>query len=184
MAMKHPETDEGQLNMTPMIDIVFQLILFFLFSLRFKGLDHRIDSQIPKDRGIVSTPTFVTDIPAIKISLFRLNEEKKEIAQTKIKLGNTYEVLIPHSEWTGKGDHDEALEAARADAYKQLEMRIKVLHDGNKELKGEIDTPPPKGGSVPHADIMRVLDSFLAAGVTEVNFQGAASPMPKGARKP
>ncbi len=37
MALKMPEKGVG-LNMTPMIDIVFQLILFFLFNLRFKSM--------------------------------------------------------------------------------------------------------------------------------------------------
>ena len=48
MAVKIPETDNAGLNMTPMIDIVFQLILFFLFNLRFKSLDYRIESSLPK----------------------------------------------------------------------------------------------------------------------------------------
>ena len=183
MAMKHPETDEGQLNMTPMIDIVFQLILFFLFSLRFKGLDHRIDNNIPKDRGIQATPQFVTDIPAIKVSLFRLNEESKEKAQTKIKVAGQ-EFILPAGSWTGAGRHDDALEAKRDAIFAQIEAKITALHNGNKELKGEIDTPPPKGGSVPHADIMKVIDAFLGAKVTEVNFQGAAAPLPKGAKRP
>lgn len=49
------ETANTELNMTPMIDIVFQLILFFLFNLRFKSIDFRIDSMLPKDRGPIAT---------------------------------------------------------------------------------------------------------------------------------
>jgi hypothetical protein len=48
-------------------------------------------------------------------------------------------------------------------------------------LKGEIETPPPKGAAVPHGDVMRILDSFLEAGVTDVNFGGAPAPLPKKA---
>jgi len=45
MALKLERTPNTQLNMTPMIDIVFQLILFFLFSIHFKSLDYRIESH-------------------------------------------------------------------------------------------------------------------------------------------
>ena len=75
MPAKIPKTDDTGLNMTPMIDIVFQLILFFLFNLRFKSMEYRIESTLPKDRGLEATPQLVTPIPAIKVSLFRLNAE-------------------------------------------------------------------------------------------------------------
>ena len=51
MSVDFPEPEETEMNMTPMIDIVFQLIIFFLLSLKFKTIDRRIDSQLPKDRG-------------------------------------------------------------------------------------------------------------------------------------
>ena len=34
MAVEIPEGDDTEMNMTPMIDIVFQLIIFFLLSLK------------------------------------------------------------------------------------------------------------------------------------------------------
>ena len=82
MAVKIPATDEGVLNMTPMIDIVFQLILFFLLSLKFKALQFRIESNLPTDRGIQATPDQPQDIPAIKVSLFRINDEDPARAYT------------------------------------------------------------------------------------------------------
>ena len=51
MSLKIQPAADTSLNMTPMIDIVFQLILFFLFNLRFKSLDWRIESTLPKDKG-------------------------------------------------------------------------------------------------------------------------------------
>ncbi len=38
-----------ELNMTPMIDVVFQLIVFFLLSLKFTTLDQRIENMLPQD---------------------------------------------------------------------------------------------------------------------------------------
>ncbi len=39
----------SELNLTPMIDVVFQLIVFFLITLKFTTLDQRIESMLPKD---------------------------------------------------------------------------------------------------------------------------------------
>ncbi len=165
------------INMTPMIDIVFQLIVFFMLNLKFKAADHRIDTALPKDRGIQATPTIVNEIPSIKVILFRLDEEKAT-AQTKIKIGSQ-EWMVPRGEWTDDKQKNAEFQAARDRKFKEIQARIAELFNANKELKGEIEAPPPKGQAVPHADIMAILDSFLASGLREVNFVGAASPLPK-----
>jgi biopolymer transport protein ExbD len=37
-----------ELNMTPMIDCVFQLLLFFMVSMKFKEMDQKLDADLPK----------------------------------------------------------------------------------------------------------------------------------------
>ena len=37
-----------ELNMTPMIDCVFLLLLFFMVSMKFKELDRKLDTDMPK----------------------------------------------------------------------------------------------------------------------------------------
>jgi biopolymer transport protein ExbD len=180
MAAKIPETADTGMNMTPMIDIVFQLILFFLFSIHFKSLEFRIESSLPKDRGLKATPTLVTPIPSIKVALFRINADDAEKAYTKIKVANS-EVILPKTKWTGKNSLDKQMEDVRDIEFAKVEGKIRELLKAAPEFKGEIDTPAPFGGSVPHADVVRVLDCFLAAGVKEVNFTGAAAPLPKAA---
>jgi biopolymer transport protein ExbD len=183
MALKQPPTDDSALNMTPMIDIVFQLILFFMFNMKFKALDHRIDSQIPKDRGIQATATFVDPIPAIKISLFRRDDDKGDRAYTLVKVqGQEPGYKIPSVKFTGEPISDEGLHDQRHAKFTEIRNHIGRLFEANKELKGEIDAPPPKGGLVPHGDIMAILDAFVAVGVTDVNFQGAADPLPRARR--
>lgn len=45
--------------MTPMIDVIFQLLLFFVFSLKFVAFEGQLEAYLPKDRGInaASSPT-------------------------------------------------------------------------------------------------------------------------------
>ena len=174
---KDYEEESLGLNMTPMIDIVFQLIVFFMLNLKFKATDSRIDTALPKDRGIQATPTIVNEIPSIKVSLFRRNEDKED-AQTMIKIGSE-EWFVPRDTWSKDAQKNAELQLRRDRVFASLLARIAALYAANKELKGEIEAPPPKGQAVPHADIMGVLDSFLAVGLKEVNFVGAASPLPK-----
>src|SRR5262245_25727044 len=183
MALKMPATDEQGLNMTPMIDIVFQLILFFLFNLRFKSLDYRIESSLPKDRGLAATPEMKADIPAIKVALFRENAEKKDEDFTKIKIAGQ-EYVLKHEGWTGNRSTDMKTEDERDKKFAQIQAKITERSKANKDLKGEIETPLPKGAAVPHGDVMRILDAFLGAGITEVNFVGTPQPIPGGGRKP
>ena len=178
MGLKIPPTVDAGINMTPMIDIVFQLILFFLFNLRFKSLDYRIESQLPKDRGIVATNQIVDPIPAIKVSLFREFEDDPSKAYTKIKIAGA-EYKLDNYQWTGSRRSDMKIEDLRDIKFAGIQGKIAELAKANPQLKGEIDTPPPKGASVPHADIMRILDCFLSSGIQDVNFVGAAAPLPK-----
>ena len=179
MPIKMPATQDSALNMTPMIDIVFQLILFFLFSLKFKALSYRIESNLPKDRGIEATPQFVTPIPSIKIALFRVNAEDIDKAQTKIKIGGGNEQLLPNMKYEKENSVNLRKEKERDALFNGITAKIKELKGTNPEFKGEIDTPRPSGEAVPHADVMRILDCFIQAGVTEVNFVGAPSPLPR-----
>ena len=43
--------EEAEMDMTPMIDIVFQLLIFFLLSAKFISLEGQLSSYLPKDRG-------------------------------------------------------------------------------------------------------------------------------------
>lgn len=52
---KRIEEEEG-LQMTAMIDIVFQLLIFFLLSMKFVALEGQLSSYLPKDKGLTQVP--------------------------------------------------------------------------------------------------------------------------------
>ena len=168
MILKPEAAADSQLNMTPMIDIVFQLILFFLFNLRFKALDYRIESTLPKKRGLEHSAP-VDNLPHLRVSLVRVDVDDPAKARTKVRLAGS-EWILP--------DVTKAGEDARDVVFRSIEGRIAQLHEGNA-LPGEIDCPEPTGSLVPHGDVIRVLDAFLGAGVADVNFEGAKHPLPR-----
>jgi biopolymer transport protein ExbD len=44
------DDDTISLNMTPMIDVIFQLIIFFICAIHFKSVEGKLAAYIPKDK--------------------------------------------------------------------------------------------------------------------------------------
>jgi biopolymer transport protein ExbD len=55
MASKQYNLEAVEADMTPMIDVVFQLIIFFMTTIRFKALEGKLETQLPKDVGVNSS---------------------------------------------------------------------------------------------------------------------------------
>ncbi len=161
------ETANTELNMTPMIDIVFQLILFFLFNLRFKSVDFRIEAALPQKEGLISTPDLVPPTPRIEVRLFRVDAEDPERARTRVKVGGREWTLPPVS----------ASRAERDAAFARIAVTIGE-QGGEGGLPGSVATPLPSGAFVPHADVVGVVDAFLAAEVRDIAFVGTPAPKP------
>ncbi|MBC8369846.1 MAG: biopolymer transporter ExbD [Planctomycetes bacterium] len=55
MGRKKKKFEEVKTDMTPMIDVTFLLLIFFIVTLKFKILEGRLDAALPKDRGTSSS---------------------------------------------------------------------------------------------------------------------------------
>ena len=161
--------DEPGLNMTPMIDIVFQLIVFFLLTLKFKSVDSRIDSSLPKDVGPDPRVVVVEETPRVVVKLFRERHETPDDAYTRLRVGNRWTADLP------AGEAPETRRSVLAALAEELGAVYELM---GVDAKGEIKTPLPKGAAVPHGDVIAVLNAFLEAGVEQVSFEGAPSPLP------
>jgi hypothetical protein len=184
MSIAQAAGDDTEMDMTPMIDIVFQLIIFFLLSLKFKTVDRRIDSMLPKDRGLAATPTFPEDFLKIKIKVFRRDMSDPAKAHTMIKVDNEAKQYVLPKGWRGRLK-EESKDPARVQQYdaviaeirQTVARKIKAHGGAVDEVKGEIVAPPPKGGAVPHGDVVQMLNIFLSVGMTDVVFEGQATPL-------
>jgi biopolymer transport protein ExbD len=181
MTMDLPEPQETEMNMTPMIDIVFQLIIFFLLSLKFKTIDQRIDSQLPKDRGPTITQRKAIDEPKVKVKLFRRNSGEAS-AFTRIRIDNSHTFDLPAGDWDVDEETAERQMHASNRTFEQIAAvvaaKFRALGGNSAEVSGEIVAARPTGGAVPHGDIMRVLDTFMFVGIEKVKFEGTPAPKP------
>ncbi len=66
--------EEAKNDMTPMIDVVFLLIIFFL-CIDFKTLEAKLPAYLPKDKGSQSTPEEPVEQLSIMIVMDRWGDE-------------------------------------------------------------------------------------------------------------
>ena len=182
MAAPVASGDDTVMNMTPMIDICFQLIVFFMLTLRFPSVSNRFETQLPKDRGQASSPAVLTPLQEITVKLFRKDTEKDKAEHfTRVRVGESTTVDLPRGPWQSDSTYEDARRLKEDKLFGLVTDAIGAAwaqQNKNPEVKGEIKTPPPTGQLVPHGDVMRVLDAFIAAGLTTINFEGAPPPLP------
>lgn len=135
-------------NMTPMIDVTFQLIVVFLCSMKFRTLDQKIEAFLPKDVGLSSSPASATEVETkVTVKLARKPGEDT----TKVK-------LLDNPVGT----------TASADVWTKLQGRLRDFTGKDQKIKAEIDAD----ADVPHGEVMSALDSFMAVKLTDVVFKG------------
>ena len=71
MPLKTDTTEEASLNLTPMIDIVFLLIIFFMVGTQFAQMERQYDIKLPT----VSTAPPLTSLPDEIVINVRSNGE-------------------------------------------------------------------------------------------------------------
>jgi len=52
MSRKKTEVEEVEMDLTPMIDVVFLLLIFFIVTMKFKILEGKLETELPKDVGV------------------------------------------------------------------------------------------------------------------------------------
>ena len=145
----HEQEDEVKLSITPMIDVTFLLLIFFMCAMKFKTLERKVAAFLPKDRGLAKTKIKLEEKPKITVELKRKRGEE----HTRVKL------LDSEIGMDEKG-------------FQELDRRVKAIKSTNDELPGEINA----WAEVPHADVVRCIDSFMRAEITDITFVGAPPP--------
>jgi len=149
-------------DMTPMIDIVFQLLIFFMLTIQFKTLEGKLAANLPKDVGVNQT-----------------DAEPKEKVEIRLKVEKPGTKLDPETgePWSGEGLFKYGKD--RVIAYSvgpktmrnidDLARRLQELHRADPEQAVTIAPYP----HTVYADVVAVLDEVVAADFKDVTFMGA-----------
>jgi len=89
--------EENTMDMTPMIDVTFQLLIFFMCSLNFKTEEGMLLSHLPKDQGIFSVAAKTNPYEQIRIQLIKAGTETIVLADSnKFSESDKYQRLYQH----------------------------------------------------------------------------------------
>jgi len=160
--MAEENHDEDHPDMTPMIDVVFQLLIFFLVSMKFKTLDMKIDAFLPTDKGLAKTITKIEEKPKAVAVLKRQKGQKfTRIKFQNVEIGRTDTTKNATAGW-----------ARLTEKAKSIRSNFQAAGGDPEEVSGEVDA----ARMVPTGDVVRAVDAFIAAGITNVTFVGTPPP--------
>ncbi|MEM1068882.1 MAG: biopolymer transporter ExbD [Planctomycetota bacterium] len=118
MAVRRQKTEEATINLTPMIDVVFLLVIFFMVGSKFSEAESRIKVNVPSV-GSMQSMTRAPDERTVAISL----DGTVTLDGEAVSLPQLTEIL--------RQQHDAypALRVAvRGEANGSLQQTVEVLH--------------------------------------------------------
>ncbi|MFH1231039.1 MAG: biopolymer transporter ExbD [Planctomycetota bacterium] len=148
------EESSMELQMTPMIDVVFQLIIFFMCSIHFKSLEGKLYSYLPRDKGMNPTPKTAPPIDDVRIKLV-YSEDAPLL--TRIKVGSN-----EFPDWDSLERHIRNISSSL------------VTPDGLEIIPVKIDAD----GRIPAQSVVSVLNICKKAGVQKTEIAAKTSPSP------
>ena len=159
------ESVEMKGDMTPMIDVVFQLLIFFMLTIKFKVLEGKLSAYLPKDVG-------VNDSPAVP----------KDKVEIQLKIEREGSKLAPDGSgkpWSCEGAYkygpDRVIRYSvgpkSSQKLEEIMVRVRELYRADKESPVSIDPLP---GTV-YEDVIAVLDQVVQVGFTDISFIGDKS---------
>ncbi len=169
------EKEKAELAITPMIDVVFLLLIFFLLASRFKSEEGDVKSYLPKDRGQgTSTPTI--DLYEVRLKLLWYDDQNrpttdKDIGHVVLKVGKeTYPIKPLEDKVTRK-----------VEAFPNWEYLLERIKDFKAGYKGQGKKGLPviidARKQVPWKHVVAALDTCMEAGIQDITFAAPAKPI-------
>jgi len=163
-ALANIAQEESKLEMTPMIDVTFLLLIFFMCTIKFKTLEGKLSAYLPKDVGSNTTEA-----------------EPKEKVEIQLKVLNAGTRLSPDETtlWDPATGDRFVFGSDRSIQYRVgpkkttdlavIEHQLGLLHAADPERGCTIDAQP----GIVYGDVVGVLDAALANDFTDITFVAA-----------
>ena len=138
-----PNENPVAINVVPMVDVIFCLCVFFMCSFKFKQIEGKFDSWLPKDKGAEGMP-LNSVIEEVRVALFW--DEAKSM--TTRKIGTRF---VPEDE--------------------RLQQFIKEAKDDYDKLnKPDVPLTIDADTRVPWKDVVTVMNLAKRVGIEKIEF--------------
>lgn len=146
MRFKQTKKEEGyDLPMAPMIDVIFQLIIFFMCSIHFRSLEGKLNSHLPRDTGPQPPITRKLELDEVRIRL--VFDATKPPEMTRIIVGQ------------------EAIKDWQV-LYQKVSAAQQSFTRKNVDIPFKIDADE----KIPFQAVVSTLNTCQQAGITNVEF--------------
>ncbi len=163
-ALANIAQEESKLEMTPMIDVTFLLLIFFMCTIKFKTLEGKLSAYLPKDVGSNTTEAIPKEKVEIQLMVLspgaKLNKEED-------------------GPWDAASGERFVFGPGRLIQYRvgpkkttdlsSIEQQLRKLHASDPERGCTIDARP----GIVYGDVVGVLDAALATDFTDITFVAA-----------
>lgn len=146
---KPSKTEDPKLEIAPMLDVTFLLLIFFICTIKFKTLEGRLDAYLPKDMG--SQRTSSETLENIEVRL----RPKDNV--TNVYVGRTLVERITSQ------DKEEDISRSLT----KLQAEIRRVNRALQEESPCIIDPDPQ---TPHGHVVAVLNTIMAEELEKVTF--------------
>jgi len=141
------ESDDNPMNINviPMVDVIFCLCLFFMCSFKFKQLAGKMDSWLPQDKGLSAS-----------------TQQQQELEEIRV-------ILV----WDGSHTVHQ-LGGRQVQGEAELEQLIYATYDDYRKV-GKLDTPVVIDArpDVPWKDVVTVMNLCKRNDINKVEFSFA-----------
>ncbi len=184
---RKPEETKYEIgNLMPMIDVIFQLLIFFMLSMHFKEVEGKLLSQLPKDKGLAPSHVLMPELQEVRIVICaggdtrmhlhdkgrhekedKLNDECKVMVE-KIDIGTAYKT----EKFKDKQAHNRSI-------WKSLGERTKEIYEVTPSARRGVPDPskrPPvildADSEVPYEHIIGAVNACKEVGIDNIEFVG------------
>jgi biopolymer transport protein ExbD len=160
---------EADCDLTPMIDVTFLLLIFFILNLKFKVEEGEIESFLPKDKGQASgTPQI--DLNDVRLKILWYDAGGAPIPQKDEETDGNVILKIGRNAYNGPNEINNENMADHPiwqTLFQDLENFANNYKGGGKNgLPVIIDAR----SQVPYRYVARALNEVVRAGVKDVTF--------------
>lgn len=171
MGAKDEAQAETKMDMTPMIDVTFQLIIFFMCNIKFKMLEGKLQTYLPKDVGVNTTPQEKV-LEKVDIRIIR-KVLKKDLGLDDVKNFKTWAdaggTTMDQVQILLQGSPVKDLKSLQAQ-LNEIRRKIPAPTDPKEEDTIKMNLEPMAG--VLYEDVVQVVDIALGAKFTSLTFRG------------
>lgn len=169
---KNAIEEEVKLELTPMIDVTFLILIFFMCTLKFKTLEGKLLSYLPTDKGLSSAKQEIPKEDAEIIIKVSKHDKAKGLDRTVIFLrggSNT-----PFGESLGVTFADDkrvgGFKLSPPDTFDRIREYLTGIKKADPEAKAKINA----WSRAPHVYVVQILDIMREAGFDDISYSGIA----------